>query len=97
MDECIRSDRLPADEHEIVLHNDGTWDPLPPRKDECTVLAPTISKSQVKYRGEERESTCMKIVFWFVSSSCKYILLALKLIFLLLLLTINLQIKYNDL
>ena len=25
---------MPADEHEIVLHNDGTWDPLPPKKDE---------------------------------------------------------------
>jgi len=32
--ELIKSPRLPADEHEIVLHNDGTWDPLPPKKDE---------------------------------------------------------------
>jgi len=29
--ELIASPRLPADEHEIVLHNDGTWDPLPPK------------------------------------------------------------------
>ncbi len=77
MDECIRSDRLPADEHEIVLHNDGTWDPLPPRKDECTVLAPTISKSQVKYRGEERVNL-HEDRFLVRSSSCKYILSALK-------------------
>merc|ERR1719394_1898278 len=27
--EVIGSDRLPDDEHEIVLHSDGTWDPLP--------------------------------------------------------------------
>jgi len=26
--ELVQSDRLPPDEHEIVLHNDGTWDPL---------------------------------------------------------------------
>jgi len=32
--ELIRSPRLPPDEHEIVLHNDGTWDPLPPKKDD---------------------------------------------------------------
>ena len=29
--ELIASPLLPADEHEIVLHNDGTWDPLPPK------------------------------------------------------------------
>jgi len=29
--ELINSPRLPPDEHEIVLHNDGTWDPLPPK------------------------------------------------------------------
>jgi len=29
--ELMASPRLPADEHEIVLHNDGTWDPLPPK------------------------------------------------------------------
>ena len=27
--DLVTSTRLPADEHEIVLHNDGTWDPLP--------------------------------------------------------------------
>ena len=27
--EVIGSDRLPDDEHEIVLHSDGKWDPLP--------------------------------------------------------------------
>lgn len=27
--ELIGSPRLPADEHEIVLHNDGSWDPMP--------------------------------------------------------------------
>jgi len=36
--ELIRSPRLPPDEHEIVLHNDGTWDPLPPKKDDYTPL-----------------------------------------------------------
>merc|ERR1712038_1068435 len=30
--EVIGSDRLPDDEHEIVLHSDGTWDPLPAQK-----------------------------------------------------------------
>eukprot|EP00092_Neocalanus_flemingeri_P000443 GFUD01000472.1.p1 GENE.GFUD01000472.1~~GFUD01000472.1.p1 ORF type:complete len:513 (-),score=171.21 GFUD01000472.1:902-2377(-) len=34
--ELIKSPRLPVDEHEIVLHNDGTWDPLPPKKDQLT-------------------------------------------------------------
>ena len=29
--ELIASSRLPADEHKIALHNDGTWDPLPPK------------------------------------------------------------------
>lgn len=29
--ELIDSPRLPPDEHEIVLHNDGSWDPLPPK------------------------------------------------------------------
>jgi hypothetical protein len=29
--ELISSPRLPPDEHEIVLHNDGSWDPLPPK------------------------------------------------------------------
>jgi len=37
--ELIRSPRLPPDEHEIVLHNDGSWDPLPPKKDELAQLA----------------------------------------------------------
>jgi len=36
--ELIRSPRLPPDEHEIVLHNDGTWDPLPPKKDDYTPI-----------------------------------------------------------
>ena len=30
--EVLASSRLPSDDHEIVLHNDGTWDPLPPKK-----------------------------------------------------------------
>jgi len=29
--QLISSPRLPSDEHEIVLHNDGSWDPLPPK------------------------------------------------------------------
>merc|ERR1719259_1058912 len=42
--ELIKSPRLPADEHEIVLHNDGTWDPLPPKQDDVTpIVAPTGS------------------------------------------------------
>jgi len=39
--ELIKSPRLPADEHEIVLHNDGTWDPLPPKKDEYAQVSAT--------------------------------------------------------
>ena len=34
-----RSPRLPADEHEIVLHNDGTWDPLEAKQEEFVPLA----------------------------------------------------------
>ena len=36
---------MPPDEHEIVLHNDGTWDPLPPKKEEHVQLqaAPAAS------------------------------------------------------
>jgi hypothetical protein len=29
----IADPRLPSDEHEIVLHNDGSWEPLPFKKD----------------------------------------------------------------
>ena len=29
--EMITSRRLPDDEHEIVLHNDASWEPLPPK------------------------------------------------------------------
>ena len=29
--ELVTSRRLPDDEHEIVLHNDASWDPLPPK------------------------------------------------------------------
>jgi len=36
--ELVKSSRLPPDEHEIVLHNDGTWDPLPPKKEECASI-----------------------------------------------------------
>jgi len=48
--ELIRSPRLPPDEHEIVLHNDGTWDPLPPKKDDFTPLvkpAPALATPTV--------------------------------------------------
>jgi len=48
--ELIKSPRLPADEHEIVLHNDGTWDPLEAKQEEFTPLAAPgpsgVSKSQ---------------------------------------------------
>jgi len=37
--ELIVSPRLPDDEHEIVLHNDASWDPLPPRKDTSENIA----------------------------------------------------------
>jgi len=37
--ELLKSTRLPPDEHEIVLHNDGTWDPLPPKKEECASIS----------------------------------------------------------
>ena len=49
---CFRSPRLPSDEHEIVLHNDGTWDPLPPKLEELTPLT-TPAKSDVKTEGNE--------------------------------------------
>jgi hypothetical protein len=48
--ELIRSPRLPPDEHEIVLHNDGTWDPLPPKKDDYTPIvkpAPALTTPTV--------------------------------------------------
>ena len=32
--DLIKSSRLPSDEHEIVLHNDGSWDPLSSSKQE---------------------------------------------------------------
>jgi len=39
--ELIVSPRLPDDEHEILLYNDGSWEPLPPKKDESmTVTTP---------------------------------------------------------
>ena len=48
----VRSPRLPTDEHEIVLHNDGSWDPLPakiedtekPRKQKLHVQAEPFKK-----------------------------------------------------
>ena len=32
--DLVKSSRLPSDEHEIVLHNDGSWDPLSSSKPE---------------------------------------------------------------
>ena len=46
-----RSPRLPADEHEIVLHNDGTWDPLPPKLEELTPI--TSAKPELKTEEED--------------------------------------------
>jgi len=46
--ELIKSPRLPPDEHEIVLHNDGTWDPLPPKKDDYTPLISKPAPAPVK-------------------------------------------------
>merc|ERR1712227_975881 len=40
--ELIKSPRLPADEHEIVLHNDGTWDPLPPKQEDLTTVTSRV-------------------------------------------------------
>ena len=37
--QLVKSDRLPDDEHEIVLHNDGSLDPLPPRNQECESIS----------------------------------------------------------
>lgn len=50
----VRSSRLPPDEHEIVLHNDGSWDPL------------TSNKQQDRGSGRSRpkpkvESTINKV------------------------------------
>merc|ERR1712029_633987 len=48
----VRSSRLPPDEHEIVLHNDGSWDPL------------TSSKQQERSRSRPKtkvESTINKV------------------------------------
>lgn len=41
--ELIVSPRLPDDEHEILLYNDGSWEPLPPKKDE-SMMVTTPSK-----------------------------------------------------
>ena len=46
--EVIGSDRLPDDEHEIVLHSDGTWDPLPALKHD-------EEEQQKKEKQERRE------------------------------------------
>ena len=49
--ELVRSSRLPPDEHEIVLHNDGTWDPVLAKKDDQSdkpKSRPTISKTVPK-------------------------------------------------
>ena len=37
--DLVRSPRLPPDEHEIVLHNDGSWEPLTAKKDDVTKLS----------------------------------------------------------
>lgn len=44
--QLVKSSRLPPDEHEIVLHNDGTWDPLPPKKEEIAPLLPAAAATR---------------------------------------------------
>ena len=48
----IRSPRLPADEHEIVLHTDGTWEPLPHRLE---AVSPADLKKDVDTLSVEDE------------------------------------------
>jgi len=51
--ELLSSPRLPAGEHEIVLHNDGTWDPLPPKVPEHLKVENTpVAKPKQKSRTE---------------------------------------------
>ena len=45
--ELISSSCLPVDEHEIVLHNDGSWDPLPPKTPEHLRVADSVPVSRV--------------------------------------------------
>ena len=44
----VRSSRLPPDEHEIVLHNDGSWDPLTNNKQQDRSSARSRSKPKVE-------------------------------------------------
>merc|ERR1712098_99132 len=44
--ELISSSRLPVDEHEIVLHNDGSWDPLPPKTPEHLRVTDSVPVSR---------------------------------------------------
>ena len=35
----LRSERLPEDEHEVVLNEDGSWEPLPPKEENVKNIA----------------------------------------------------------
>ena len=55
--EVIASDRLPDDEHEIVLLSDGTWDPLPAVKHDDEEA---IKKEKQERREREAERKAAK-------------------------------------
>ncbi len=56
--EVLASQRLPTDDHEIVLHNDGTWDPLPSQKqqEEDRQKEKELQIKREKERAEKKAS-----------------------------------------
>ncbi len=39
--QVLGNPRLPSDDHEIVLHNNGSWDPLPTKRDPNSTSSPS--------------------------------------------------------
>jgi len=63
--DIIKSARLPGDEHEIVLHNDGSWDPLPAKPvEECCPgpdLVPDPGSTVVVDTDQESDLECITL------------------------------------
>jgi len=57
--EVIADRRLPSDDHEIVLHNDGTWDPLPFKKDPRSLPQGEQEAAASKERERNKEAAIM--------------------------------------
>jgi hypothetical protein len=65
--ELIKSDRLPEDEHEVVLNEDGSWQPLPPKdqnvqniagtSQECVPIEDSDPETSRSATGEENGNT----------------------------------------